>query len=248
MIANPAVLRKAGVQSEAEMIGRTDFEFFSPRELAQRYFADEQAILRSGQPLLSSEEPIVDGQTGAVHWNLTSKVPLRDGAGRVIGLAGVNHDITDRRHAEQELKRRADEFAALYESARILGTEHDLDALLRATLDQVLTLLNAPSGMIYLYDPAAGDLVLTITTESNITPGVRLRLGEGMAGRVAETRAPLIVDDYGRWEFAAPQLTGANLGSMCRCLCWSPAILSGCWGWAMSRRPSASLATRMRAW
>ena len=198
LICNPAVASKAGAQSEANMIGKTDFDF-SPPELAERYFADEQAILHSGQPLINREEPIVDAQTGAIRWNLTSKVPLRDSAGQVIGLAGVNHDITDRKRAEQELQRRADEFAALYETARALATEQDFQALLRATVEQAATLLNAPSGSIYLYDPPAGDLVLTVTKGSSARPGLRIKLGEGMAGRVALTHAPLIVDDYRTW-------------------------------------------------
>jgi diguanylate cyclase (GGDEF)-like protein/PAS domain S-box-containing protein len=213
LMCNPAVARKAGAQSEADMIGKTDFDF-SPRELAETYFADEQAILRSGRPLINREEPIVDAQTGARRWNLTSKVPLRDGAGQVIGLAGVNHDITDRKRTEQELQRRADEFAALYETARALATEQDLPALLRATLEQATTLLNAPSGSIFLYDPTTGDQVLTVTKGTDARPGLRLKLGEGMAGRVGQTHVPLIVNDYSTWDLRSSQLAGTNLGAI----------------------------------
>jgi eukaryotic-like serine/threonine-protein kinase len=213
LICNPAVVHKAGAQSEADMLGKTDFDF-CPRELAEHYFADEQAILRSGRPLINREERVRDAQTGALHWNLTSKVPLRDSAGQVNGLAGVNHDITERKRTEQELQRRGDEFAALYETARALATEQDLPALLRATVEQATTLLNAPSGSIYLYDRAAGDLVLTVAKRTNRRPGLRLKLGEGMAGRVAQTRAPVIVADYNTWEHRSSQFSLSQLGAI----------------------------------
>jgi two-component system sensor histidine kinase/response regulator len=106
--ANLATLRTLGAHSLDEVVGKTDFDFVAP-ELAQQYFDDEQAVLRTGQALLNREERSVNtdgkGEVGPARWLLTTKVPLRDSAGAVIGLVGVSHDITERKRAEQEMQR-----------------------------------------------------------------------------------------------------------------------------------------------
>jgi diguanylate cyclase (GGDEF)-like protein len=123
-------------------------------------------------------------------------------------------EIAERKRAEQELQRRADELAALYETARALATEQDMPALLRAAVEHATRLLGAPSGNIFLADRAAGDLVLTVAKGTSIQPGLRLRLGEGMAGRVAQTLEPLVVDDYRTWEHRSPQFTPSEPGAI----------------------------------
>jgi PAS domain S-box-containing protein len=100
LTTNVAHLRVLKAGSLGEVIGKTDFDFF-PRELAERYYGDEQAIVRSGEPLLEREEYTFD-PSGRKQWLLTTKVPLRDGSGAVIGLVGMCHDITLRKQAEEE--------------------------------------------------------------------------------------------------------------------------------------------------
>jgi two-component system sensor histidine kinase/response regulator len=90
-----------GVAKPEESEGKTDFDFFAP-ELASQYFADEQAIIQSGQAMINREEPTVDPQ-GQKRWLLTSKVPWRNAHGEIIGIVGVNRDITERRLAEEAL-------------------------------------------------------------------------------------------------------------------------------------------------
>ena len=84
-------------------MGKTDLQLF-PRELAEQYFADEREVMRTGRPLLNREERVIDGQ-GGERWMLTSKVPLRDSQGQVIGLVGISRDITERKRAEATLHR-----------------------------------------------------------------------------------------------------------------------------------------------
>jgi two-component system sensor histidine kinase/response regulator len=100
LTTNVAHLRVLKADSLDEVIGKTDFDFF-PRELAERYYADEQAIIASGAPLLEREEYTFD-PSGGKQWLLTTKVPLRDGSGGVVGLVGMCHDITLRKQAEEE--------------------------------------------------------------------------------------------------------------------------------------------------
>jgi PAS domain S-box-containing protein len=83
-------------------LGKTDFDFF-PHELAQKFFDDEQVLIKSGKEIRNLEEPGFDKNTGEERVVVTSKVPLRDDNNEVIGIIGIGFDITDRKRAEQRL-------------------------------------------------------------------------------------------------------------------------------------------------
>jgi PAS domain S-box-containing protein len=102
LIANSALATLIGAKSSGDLLGKSDLDFF-PKELAASFHADEQAVIRSGEPLVCQEEPSVDAQ-GNAKWTLTSKVPLRDIHGRVIGIIGIGRDITERAKAEERLR------------------------------------------------------------------------------------------------------------------------------------------------
>jgi PAS domain S-box-containing protein len=99
--ANKLVANRMGVEP-AELIGKTDFDFF-PREHAEKFYADEQALIQSGVPLIDSEELAFDQTRGKDRIILTSKIPLRDEAGNLTGIVGMGLDITDRKDAEARM-------------------------------------------------------------------------------------------------------------------------------------------------
>jgi len=103
ILANPANCRRVGCQTEAEIIGKTDYDLFPP-DIAAGFFADDQSVLKTGQPIINREEKITlsDGKS---HWTLTTKVPWRDAAGKIVGLVGIGRDITDRKQAEEIIAR-----------------------------------------------------------------------------------------------------------------------------------------------
>ncbi len=107
LLANSATVSALGLTTLDELIGKMDFDFY-PLELAEQYYADEQAIIESGQPLINREEPNIDQETEAAIWLLTTKVPFRDRQGNVVGLVGLNRDITERKQAEEELRQHRD--------------------------------------------------------------------------------------------------------------------------------------------
>ena len=72
---------------------------FLHRRQAGKALADEKEIIRTGQPLLNSEEKATR-PGGTEIWVLTTKLPLRDGAGRIMGTCGITSDITERKQAE----------------------------------------------------------------------------------------------------------------------------------------------------
>jgi len=98
---NTALARNMGTTSE-KAIGKTDFDFFTP-DLAQKFYSDEQALIKSGTAIIDLEEPGFDKVTGMPRTVVTSKVPLRDENGMMIGIIGVGFDITERKVAEQRL-------------------------------------------------------------------------------------------------------------------------------------------------
>lgn len=102
VINNAEHLRLLGATEQSEVLGKTDFDLF-PGELAQSYYADEQEVIRSESPLIGREEPVVD-QAGNRSWLSTTKVPLRDSGGEVVGLVGMSRDITERKQAEEEIR------------------------------------------------------------------------------------------------------------------------------------------------
>jgi len=93
LAGNIAVAHQMGAKTPDELIGKTDFDFY-PRELAQQFYADEQQIILSGQPLINREKRIVNQTTGEHLWFSTSKIPLRDSYGKIVGIVGIDRDIT----------------------------------------------------------------------------------------------------------------------------------------------------------
>lgn len=96
-----------GLEDPVEAVGKTDFDFFS-EEHASQAFVDEQEIIRTGQPLVSREERET-WPDGRITWVSTSKWPLRDEQGRIVGTFGISRDITMRKRAEEALQNAKDE-------------------------------------------------------------------------------------------------------------------------------------------
>jgi PAS domain S-box-containing protein len=101
ILDNLAHMRHVGVHSTDEIVGKTVYDLFS-RELADRFHADDDAILRSGVPLHNREEPIVDGD-GKRRWISTTKVPFHDATGRLLGLVCLSRDISEEKRAKEDL-------------------------------------------------------------------------------------------------------------------------------------------------
>ena len=91
-----------GLKEPARVIGKTDFEIFS-EEHAKLAFADEQEIIRTGKAIIEKEERET-WPDGRESWVLTTKLPLLDEQGNVVGTMGISRDITERKRVEQELQ------------------------------------------------------------------------------------------------------------------------------------------------
>jgi PAS domain S-box-containing protein len=102
LLANEATARALAMESPEALRGKTDFDVH-PFDMAEQYYADEQAILSTGQALINREEPSIDPRNGAVCWQLSTKVPFYDCDGQIAGLVGINRDITARKRMEAQL-------------------------------------------------------------------------------------------------------------------------------------------------
>jgi two-component system, sensor histidine kinase and response regulator len=96
-----------GLANPAQAVGKSDADFYGSEHAAQ-LFADEQEIIRTGRSIVGQDEEQA-WSDGRKSWARTSKVPLRDRGGQIIGTMGISHDITGRKLAERELASKAEE-------------------------------------------------------------------------------------------------------------------------------------------
>src|SRR3990167_2342920 len=100
---NTQFAKDAGHSSPDELTGKTDFDM-GWKDQAESYRADDQAVMESGIPKLNYEEPFTMPDCNMA-WARTSKVPLRDGSNQVIGILGIYEDVTERKMAEDSLRK-----------------------------------------------------------------------------------------------------------------------------------------------
>jgi PAS domain S-box-containing protein len=99
--------------SRAEILGKTDYDLF-PREIADRYQANDQEVMRVARSLEFEElAPQGDG----LHTYISAKFPLYDGAGAVYAVAGISTDITARKRTEEALRQSQALFKKFFESS-----------------------------------------------------------------------------------------------------------------------------------
>jgi PAS domain S-box-containing protein len=99
---NSLFARDAGFSAPEDLVGKTDFDM-GWKEQAELYRSDDARVMDAGEAILNYEEP-QDGPDGAMRWLRTSKVPLRNDAGDVIGILGIYEDITAQKQVEDELR------------------------------------------------------------------------------------------------------------------------------------------------
>jgi diguanylate cyclase (GGDEF)-like protein/PAS domain S-box-containing protein len=104
VVANKAVAADLGFRPES-LLGKSDLELHGA-EIARDFYANEQRVMRTGEPILDHEEYVVR-TNGEKRWLSTSKVPLRNDKGEIIGLVGISRDITHRKLDEARVRHMA---------------------------------------------------------------------------------------------------------------------------------------------
>lgn len=101
ILNNIAHLKSIGCQKQEDALGKTTFDF-NPPELARQYHEDEMRIIQTGEQILNRIEEAFHKDIGENRWHQTSKIPIFDHNGKVIGIVGIAHDITEKKLAEEE--------------------------------------------------------------------------------------------------------------------------------------------------
>ncbi|MBU4214555.1 MAG: EAL domain-containing protein [Actinobacteria bacterium] len=120
---NPAFAKDAGLASPEQLIGLDEYGL-GWRDQAELYRADDRRVIETGVPLLSYDEPQTT-PSGSIIWLRTSKVALHDSTGATSGVLGIYEDITDRKRAEQALRRSEAALTAAQAIARVGSWHYD---------------------------------------------------------------------------------------------------------------------------
>jgi PAS domain S-box-containing protein len=183
---NTALARNMGTTSE-QAIGKTDFDFFSP-ELAKKFYSDEQVLIKSGTAIIDLEEPGFDKVTGMPRTVVTSKVPLRDENGMMIGIIGVGFDITERKVAEQRMAQ-GEHLESIGRLAA--GVAHEINTPIQYLNDSVFFIREAMQDLLAHNAKLAALLPAGAAADENIEdlqrelPPALDRVVDGL-GRIAE--------------------------------------------------------------
>lgn len=134
---NRALARALGLTDPSEAIGKTDCDFFDPIH-ATESCDDEQEIIETGLPLVAKRER-ERSLAGEWRWVSTTKIPVRDASGNVIGTAGISRDIDAEVHNEEALRESEARFRALADSlpalVSVLGPDQSIVYVNQAVLD-----------------------------------------------------------------------------------------------------------------
>jgi len=187
--------------SAQEVVGKNWVDNFIPPATRDEVKAILQSIMEGKlEHVEYHENPVLTsrGEERVMAWQNT---PLKDAEGRITGILSSGNDITERKRAEDALRRRAEELAALQATVLDITSRHDLAGLLETIVERAARLLRVSSGGMYLCDPQKREArcVVAYRTPYDVK-GTVLKYGEGAAGTVAETGKPLLIDDYRTWE------------------------------------------------
>jgi PAS domain S-box-containing protein len=126
VLSNRAHVKLVRASCEAEVAGKTGFDFHPP-DLARAYHEDDLRVLRGGETVFNKEEVVRDA-AGRERSRLVIKTPLRDAGGRVTGLVGISRDIQDLRDAERTLRAGEERLRAFFEATTAAMVEISPDA------------------------------------------------------------------------------------------------------------------------
>jgi len=208
LLVNLAQARHLGASSPEEVTGKTDADFF-PEDLASKYMNDEQVLIRSGKESINMAEPTVDA-AGNQKWVSTTKIPLHDSRGQVVGLVGIGRDITAQKQAEAErerllaeVERRALQLQAVADVSHAINSVLDPNELIRQAVDLVRDRFNLYYVGLFLLDEERRFVVLKAGTgdagRQMVSQNHRLEVGEtSMIGQCIAKRQARVALDVGQ--------------------------------------------------
>ncbi|MFK0331548.1 EAL domain-containing protein [Rhizobium sp. NPDC090275] len=144
VFANATVARAFGIDDPEDLAGKRDFDFFD-FQTARGYFEVEQEIMATGKHRLDVEEMVRSTLSEIVTCRLTSKLPLRNDKGDVVGLIGVSRDITERKRQEEFRRAQA-------QVVEMIARNEPLEMILEALVLLVEAEIDGVSGSVLILD------------------------------------------------------------------------------------------------
>ncbi|HEY0375867.1 MAG TPA: PAS domain S-box protein [Pyrinomonadaceae bacterium] len=182
LLVNTACANFLG-KSKAEILGCRDADLYSP-ESARQFVADDREVLKSQTTL--TFEGVARGPAGEQSYRVTKGV-VRDERGAVVGVFGISHDMTERRHAERERLERVRAEAARAQAEAAARSKDDLLTELRESEARYRSLLENANDIIYSHDLQGNYLAINRAGEL-ITGYTREQILGGL--NIAEVVAP----------------------------------------------------------
>jgi PAS domain S-box-containing protein len=185
VLSNVAHSRFLGQPTPADVTGKTTFDLL-PHDVAEKLDRDDRAIFQLGILLLDDEDRPI-GSAGNAMWVARTKVPLRDAAGKIVGLVGIARDITQRKADEAKLK-------ALNETLEQRAAERSAAAEQRALqLAQSEEALRTQTRILRLVLTSMGDGVIVADKSGRVilhNPAVQQWMGQGLGDANAHDPLP----------------------------------------------------------
>jgi PAS domain S-box-containing protein len=135
--ASRAVAELLGAPSAKDLLGKTDFDFWSV-ETARAAAADEQRIMKTREPLVGKIERLVH-RDGRISWDYTTKMPLLDTRGQVIGICGINKDFTAMKCMQDALEEERDRLKATIAELEAKNAQLQADLQLTRGIQESVT-------------------------------------------------------------------------------------------------------------
>lgn len=179
-----------GTKADADVLGKTVFDFF-PEDLAAVITAEDLQLIGGASPLFDREVPTVDGR-GNIKWESTTRVPLIGGDGKIVGVAGIQRDITRSKRIEQKLRQQEARLLAAQQIAQLGSFEVDLIAGME--VERCPMRCSAEVLRIAGFEPTQDGLPRASTNIFHLViPGDASRVKKTMAETVRDAK-PYVVD------------------------------------------------------
>lgn len=172
---NKALAERFGIKDPSIAIGKTDFDFFEA-DHARQAFEDEQRIIQTGQSLINIEEQEF-WLGGKETWVLTSKVPLRNEEGEIIGTFGISRDITERKKVQKALELNNRRLSLIAEASGTIVGKDSLQTQLKKLSRHVCKAFDVDLCIIRILE---GQEMVLVASEGSINADLRERIPSNM--------------------------------------------------------------------